>query len=273
MKCALAAACCSLLLLGAGSPAHGKSGTEAAAVSVAPVHFSSTKKVLYIGDSLSVGAFGDAMQAALIAGGSGRERVAIYASCGSSVQHWLSSEPVHVTPCGYRETTSASRIFEDYHNGVKPRPMETPKIEKLLKKHRPDIVIIQLGTNHFDTLEKGGMAALARQEEIFEEFARNIVKTTGNLKQVIWILPPDSSKFASSIQSAISKTIRQVAERHNFSTIDSRKMTRYIYGKTGGDGVHYSTEPALQWARDVITEINRLLMPRVHVNSSESKKR
>lgn len=150
--------------------------------------------------------------------------------------------------------------------------METPKVEKLLKKHRPDIVIIQLGTNHFDTLEKGGMAALPKQEEIFEEFARNIVKTTGNLKQVIWILPPDSSRFASSIQLAISKTIRKVAERHNFSTIDSRKMTRYVNGKTGGDGVHYSTEPALRWARDVISEINRLLMPRVHVNNGDGKR-
>ncbi len=151
--------------------------------------------------------------------------------------------------------------------------METPKIEKLLRKHRPDIVIIQLGTNHFDTVEKGGMAVLPKQEEIFEEFARNIVKTTGNLKQVIWILPPDSSRFSPAIQSAISKTIRRVSERHNFSVIDSRKMTRYINGKTGGDGVHYSTEPALQWAREVITEINRLLMPRVHVNTNDGRKR
>lgn len=273
MKSALAAACFSLLLFGTGNPAQGKTGSVAAAVSVAPIRFSSTKQVLFIGDSLSVGSFGDAIQAALIAGGGGRERVAIYASCGSSVQHWLSSEPVHVTPCGYRETTATTRIFEDFHNGIKPRPVETPKIEKLLRKHRPDIVIIQLGTNHFDTLEKSGMAGLPKQEEIFEELARNIVKTTGNLKQVIWILPPDSSRFDSSIQSAISKTIRKVAERHNFSTIDSRKMTRYVNGKTGGDGVHYSSEPALQWAAQVITEINRLLLPRVHANSNVVNKR
>lgn len=273
MKSALAVAGCCFLLLGSYPPAHGKTGTAAAEVAVAPIHFPSKKNVLYIGDSLSVGGFGEALEAALIAGGGGRDRIAIYASCGSSVQHWLASEPVHVTPCGYRETTGSTRIFEDYHNGVKPRPMETPKIEKLLKKHRPDIVIIQLGTNHFDTLEKGGMAALPRQEEIFEEFARNIVKVPGNLKQVIWILPPDSSRFNGSIQSAISKTIRKVADRHNFSTVDSRKMTRYVNGKTGGDGVHYSTEPALRWAREVITEINRLLMPRVRVITSEGKKR
>lgn len=273
MKSALAAACFSLLLLGAGSLALGKTGSAVAAISVAPINFSSTKKVLYIGDSLSVGAFGDALQASLIAGGDGRERVAIYASCGSSVQHWLSSEPVHVTPCGYRETTASTRIFEDFHNGIKPRPVETPKIEKLLRKHRPDIVIIQLGTNHFDTLEKSGMTGLPKQEEIFEEFVRNIVKTTGNLKQVIWILPPDSSRFGSSIQTAISKTIRRVAERHNFTTIDSRRMTRYVNGKTGGDGVHYSSEPARQWAAQVITEINRILLPRVHSNSNVVKKR
>ena len=273
MKISVAAAGWVALVLLYGSAAHGRNDSDATPISVGPIRFSSTKKVLYIGDSLSVGAFGDAMQAALIEGGGGRERIAIYASCGSSVQNWLASEPAHFTPCGYRETTATSRIFEDFHNGIKPKSIETPKIERLLRKHRPDIVIIQLGTNHFDTLEKGGMAALPKQEEIFEEFARNIVKTTGNLKQVIWILPPDSSRFGASIQSAISKTIRRVAERHNFSIIDSRRMTRYINGKTGGDGVHYSKDPAVQWAKAVIGEINRLLMPRVHVNSGDDKKR
>ncbi len=272
MKNAFAATGCILLLLGTGTATQGKPASAPAAKTVAPIQFSTTKKILYVGDSLSVGGFGDAMQAALIAGGGGLERVSIYASCGSSVQHWLSSEPAHVTPCGYRETTSTSRIFEDYHNGVKPRPMETPKIEKLLRKHRPDIVIIQLGTNHFDSLEKGGMAVLPKQAEIFEEFAHNIVATTGNLKQVIWILPPDSARFSPAIQSAISKCIREVSKRHNFSVIDSRAMTHYVNGKTGGDGVHYSTEPALQWAREAITEINRFLMPRVHANTSDGKR-
>ena len=46
--------------------------------------------VLMIGDSLSVGKFGEVVQAHLAL----KRRVAAYASCGSSPEHWLASEPM-----------------------------------------------------------------------------------------------------------------------------------------------------------------------------------
>ena len=45
--------------------------------------------ILMIGDSLSVGKFGEAVQMHLAL----KHRVAAYASCGSSPEHWLASEP------------------------------------------------------------------------------------------------------------------------------------------------------------------------------------
>jgi hypothetical protein len=237
---------------------------------ITPVRLSSSKKVLYVGDSLSLGAFGDGMQAALIAG-AGPERVALYASCGSAAQHWLSSEPQHFTPCGYRETTPAHRVFEDFHNGAKPHPMPTPKIESLMRRHHPTLVIVQLGTNHFDNVVLGGLGALPRQEEIFEEFANAIQKTNlGEVPQVVWILPPDSAHFPAAVQAAVADTICKVAGRHGFLTIDSRRVTHYVNGKTGADGIHYRTEAALAWAAQVIRELNRSLFPRVRLTAKNS---
>jgi len=67
-------------------------------------------RVLMIGDSLSAGAFGEAVQQHL-ARKFGPQNVAAYASCGSSPEHWLANEPEFYTPCGYRESTGqAARI-------------------------------------------------------------------------------------------------------------------------------------------------------------------
>src|SRR6478672_4776459 len=47
-------------------------------------------RVLMVGDSLTVGGFGDAMQGYLL-GRLGSNNVAVYASCGSSPEHWMRS--------------------------------------------------------------------------------------------------------------------------------------------------------------------------------------
>ena len=79
--------------------------------------------ILMIGDSLSVGKFGEVIQMHLAL----KHRVAAYASCGSSPEHWLAGEPDFVTKCGYRQRTSDSDIFTDWVNGRAPRPTRTPQ--------------------------------------------------------------------------------------------------------------------------------------------------
>jgi hypothetical protein len=60
--------------------------------------------VLMIGDSLTVGDFGEALQAYLLQR-FGSSNVALYGSCGSSPEHWIRSGPEFITKCGYREQT------------------------------------------------------------------------------------------------------------------------------------------------------------------------
>ena len=106
-------------------------------------------KVLMIGDSLSVGGFGEALREHL-EHEFGRQNVAFFASCGSSPENWLQNEKVFYTRCGYREKTPATDVYRDYQNGKRPAAMATPKIETLIERYRPTIVIIQLGTNWMD---------------------------------------------------------------------------------------------------------------------------
>jgi hypothetical protein len=200
--------------------------------------------VLMIGDSLSVGKFGEVVQAHLAL----KRRVAAYASCGSSPEHWLAAEPAFLTKCGYRERTANSDIFSDFANGRPPRPTRTPKLADLVRKHRPTILVVQLGTNWMDR---------SLSEEQMSDYLNRFVDEArrGPVEKIIWIAPPDSSSLRRA-QGRVHQLIRRAAGRKGFEVIDSRKVTHYVMGKTGGDGVHYNNESSEAWARGIQRELD-----------------
>lgn len=196
-----------------------------------------TERVLYIGDSLSVGTFGELISDYLVKN-YGRPNVAFYASCGSSPENWLSGEPVFETKCGYRQMTpSQPLIYGD------PMRHRTPKIEALLREHKPTIVMVQQGTNWMDRS--------LSDDNIRNTLDRFIdaIHSNANCK-IYWIAPPDSSRFRN-VEGRIYKLIQQHHRRGDY-VIPSHRITHYVRGKTGGDGVHYSSEAATQWAQKVI---------------------
>jgi len=203
--------------------------------------------ILMVGDSLSVGKFGEVVQGHLAQ----KYPVAAYASCGSSPEHWLSSEPDFVTKCGYRQHTADSDVFRDFINGKSPRPTVTPKLSKLVKKHAPTILIVQLGTNWMDRgLTDQQMSSYLDQ---FVHEARR-----GSVEQIIWISPPDSARLRRT-QGRVHALIRKAASRDGFQVVDSREVTHYVLGKTGGDGVHYNSEASEAWARKIQDDLDSKL--------------
>ena len=210
-------------------------------------------KVLIIGDSLSVSGFGDAVREHL-EHEFGRQNVAFFASCGSSPESWLQDEKVFYTRCGYREKTPTSDIYSDYHKGKKPPPTATPKIETLIERYKPTIVIVQLGTNWMDqTLP---------DDYIRHVLSRFVSSVHGDsIRRMIWIGPPDSSRF-SKVQNRIYQLIQQSLPRGD-PVIDSRRFTRYIMGKTGGDGIHYNRESGEAWAKPVNASLDQILAPEI----------
>lgn len=211
--------------------------------------------ILMIGDSLSVGKFGEVVQMHLAL----KHRVAAYASCGSSPEHWLAGEPDFVTKCGYRQRTSDSDIFTDWVNGHAPRATRTPKLADLVRKHKPTILVVQLGTNWMDRN--------LSDEQMAEYLSRLVDEARrGTVEKIVWIAPPDSSRLRKT-QGRVHQIIRRAAARKKFDVIDSRNVTHYVMGKTGGDGIHYNSESSEAWARS----IQRDLDAKVAVSVSEKK--
>lgn len=203
--------------------------------------------ILMVGDSLSVGKFGEVVQGHLAR----KYPVAAYASCGSSPEHWLSSEPDFITKCGYRQHTAETDVFRDFVNGRRPRPTLTPKLATLIKKHKPTILIVQLGTNWMDRSLTD--AQMSNYLDRFVSEARR-----GSVQEIIWITPPDSSRLRKT-QGKVHGLIRQAARRDGFQLVDSRGVTRYVVGKTGGDGIHYNAEASEVWARRIQDDLDSKL--------------
>lgn len=212
-----------------------------------PVPEGPPPSILMVGDSLSVGKFGEVLQLHLAQ----KYPVAAYASCGSSPEHWVSEEPEFITKCGYRQNTIDGVVFRDFVNGRPPRPTLTPKLTKLINRHKPTILIVQLGTNWMDR---------SLTNEQMNGYIDRFVKEArrGSVQEIIWIAPPDSSRLRKT-QGKIHGLIRQASRRDSFQVIDSREVTRYVVGKTGGDGIHYNSEASETWARKIQGDLDSKL--------------
>ena len=201
-------------------------------------------EVMLVGDSLSVGPFGRALEQALRAR-YGRRAVSVFASCGSSPEDWLPGQPVFVTNCGYRQSTPGGSFSREYENGKRPPPVKTPKLTTLLGHVRPRIVIVQLGTNWMDKLAADELAIGATVEP------RR--RGPGPRPAIFWVMPPASSKYPPAIHDAVERWIAEEAAALGFYTVDSRALTSpYRDGRTGGDGVHYGDAAGQRWARGVM---------------------
>lgn len=247
------------VVLGLGSFALVTNGTAARPATtkrtMAPVAPVAPTRVLMIGDSLSVAPFGEAVQQHL-ARKFGPQNVAAYASCGSSPEHWLRGEEFY-TKCGYRESTPDKMpLLRDWVNGKPPKPTLTPKVEALVRRHQPTIVIAQLGTNWMDrNLSDAQINSFLSR---FIEAARG-----GSVRQIIWIAPPASSAMPAKAQARVHRLIQRGGKREGFEVIDSRELTRYVPGQTGGDGVHYNNEASRAWAARINNSLDARL--RLHV--------
>jgi hypothetical protein len=212
-------------------------------------------RVLMIGDSLSAGPFGEAVQQHL-AQRFGPQNVAAYASCGSSPENWLADEPEFYTKCGYRESTPDNPpIFRDFADGKPPRPTRTPKVESLVRRQQPTVVVVQLGTNWMDRN--------LTDAQISGFLHRFITAARGpNVRQIIWIAPPDSYAFRKT-QGRIHRLVQEGAARDHFDVIDSRQLTHYVPGKSGGDGIHYNSESSRNWAARINDSLDAKLRLRM----------
>lgn len=220
-----------------GAPAVGAGGDAAPASSTAgasPVNIGSGTRVLEIGDSHTVGTFGQELDAKLRGTGA---QVSTYASAGANPSDFVNGTGHKYGYWEKRADGSEKKV--GYGTNAAP-----PNLESLIAREKPHVIVVNLGANF-----RGGNPK-AEVDKIGQIAKKHNIP-------LVWVGPPKTAKDNSnpgSIQSFDQQMAAAVAPYGKY--IPSSSLTpRY----SGGDGIHYGGSEgnniARQWANGVFNAI------------------
>lgn len=239
--------------------ALGASGLRAQQPSTAPQE---GVNVLILGDSLALCGFGKRLD----------ERVRespltkgtfTYLACGTTPLSWLKDRPyTHIqTHCGFVSMESLGggmmREVNDVYGqtrGHVPGSHPVPKLEDLLVKLQPDILIMQTGTNLFDLFPDHKNVNPNRHGPALHSylvpFINKAIQTPSNLRKIYWVASPTSGRVSKEIQDFVLQQTR--ADVGPVATvIDSRTLVAYPYHHMEPDKEHFLGADMDQWADKV----------------------
>ncbi|MEI7839140.1 MAG: hypothetical protein WCJ11_01415 [Methylococcaceae bacterium] len=198
------------------------------------------ERLLFIGDSHSVGVFGRTLTA-LLEQNFPELKITAVASCGSEPRWWLEGK---MTNCGF---------WMHEPNGFENKVLKasTPKLDDLLNQIKPKITIVALGSN---------LVLMSKEDrEAYTETMMAMLENKGG--ECIWISAPDSRKFKAAEIESVYELLKKLSKLHHCKLIDSRNHTKYP--SSGGDGLHYGgkegTSIATQWAEKVFNHLKPTL--------------
>jgi hypothetical protein len=196
---------------------------------------------LIISDSHGTGAFGLELTHLLE---KDNEQISFYAFGGSKPIDWI-------------EGNNLTWGFWEYHTGKENRRGDNrsvPKLIELISEHRPEKVIINLGTN----------IVWHEQTEKDRHSIQLLMKTAKDVNaDCVWIGPPDLNVPEEQQKRwvrDVHQELQELSVTEECQLIESWKFTHYP--KNSGDGVHYDKIPikgprlAKNWARKVYSRLS-----------------
>ncbi|MBP7949769.1 MAG: SGNH/GDSL hydrolase family protein [Verrucomicrobiales bacterium] len=203
------------------------------------------KRVLFLGDSMSLGAFGTTLDKRLRECG-----LAVYTDVtgGATPYYWLREfDPISCDIGHWARTSKINKRVKV----IDP----VPKVEDLIEQYRPDIVIVQTGANLYSTLlsrRKGDGQGAAEVEQLVEKMCTAV---TSRGKKLYWITPPSShpGRFSADVQQSMLGIMKRVVQKSG-RLFDSYAVTKFSDPYPGTDGIHYGPTEAAAWAEMVAAD-------------------
>lgn len=208
---------------------------------------SSVERVLYLGDSMSLGAFGQTFDHAVRAKG---HQVFTIAAGGATPYYWLESHPPILCDIGFWKKTPNEEFRIRFVKKV-------PKVEALLQEFDPSVVVVQTGTNLFAELRSKRRTA-AENEKVVERLIEEMCQVaTKDDRKLYWITPPDAhrDRYPLPLQRKMAEIMTRVAGRFG-EVYDSQSVTRFTHGYPETDGIHYGPKEASAWANLVADDFS-----------------
>lgn len=218
--------------------------------------------VLILGDSLALCGFGKRLDERFRKNPRVKSTYT-YIACGTNPLSWLKERPYTniKTHCGFVSIESNGsgrpREVQDVYGmrrGHIPIPHAVPKLEDLVVSLRPDILIMQTGTNLFDLFPDHKTVVPNRHGPALRSYlVPFITKAAGSpstLRKIYWVASPTSGRVSKEVQDFVVDQIRadvgSVAQ-----IIDSRKLVSYPYRHMEPDKEHFIGEDMDLWADKV----------------------
>jgi len=208
------------------------------------------KRVLYLGDSMSMGAFGTTLDQEIRNAGF---EVYTYVAGGATPYYWLSRYSTIKGSIGYWEKTPRGERRINVTKGV-------PKVEALMDKIDPDVVIVQTGTNLYSALRSKRRTKGENVREVEGLLNHMIEAATQGGRQCYWITPPTAhtERYPKELQKELNDLTTRVVGRQA-RIYDSGKVTTYTDPYPENDGIHYGQTEARQWAALVAKDFNKFM--------------
>jgi hypothetical protein len=170
--------------------------------------------LLFIGDSHSVGPFGQKLDAELR---TLNVPVVMATSCGTIAANWYRAGAT--TSCGYLDRDADGTTRQGTTGPV-------PQFQSLLAKTKPTHVIVALATNY---------ANFPNEDFVVQDMRRMAQDIVNSGAQCFWVGMPTSRKLADKHEKMDRLTRAAVGDLCTY--FDSFPVT--TYPATGGDGIHF----------------------------------
>ncbi|MDF1812787.1 MAG: hypothetical protein P1V20_11255 [Verrucomicrobiales bacterium] len=204
-------------------------------------------RILYLGDSLSMGAFGRTLDSGLRSQGA---EVYTAVAGGASPYYWLKAYQSLPSSIGFWEKTPINERRIGYVRAV-------PKLEDMLEDYNPHFVVVQTGINLYATLRSRRRPKDENVLEIrslIEQMSHSIAKSGAT---PYWILPPHSHerRYSIELQNELRSIMRNVINDYGGAVFESAEVTRFTDPYPATDGIHYGPAEAAAWAQKVRADL------------------
>ncbi|MCB1229612.1 MAG: SGNH/GDSL hydrolase family protein [Verrucomicrobiae bacterium] len=203
-------------------------------------------RVLFLGDSFSIGAFGRTLDTRMREDGLD---VFTVVAGGASPYYWLSSYQSLPCAIGYWEKSPKDERRLGYIKAV-------PKIEDLLTEIRPDFVVVQTGVNLYATLRSKRRPKDENVEEVRSLIDQMCFSIAKRGAKSYWVLPPHSheARYPLDLQMELANLMKDVVKEYNGAVFESQKYTHFTDPYPSTDGIHYGPDDATVWAERVASD-------------------
>ena len=220
---------------------------------------------LVIGDSLGLCGFGKRLDQRMREG-SYFKKVHTYMACGTVPLSWIQLDGYRNarTACGFWSIEGEGKLVKNMQDtygmskGYRPASHPVPKIEELLPKLKPQVLVVQLGTNLHGIFSDNTTVVPDRHGPILKRyiapFLERLMVPDGSLRRVYWVCPPKSGRMSQEVQDFIFSTVK--AEVGAMGTvIDSRELIKFPYAGMSADKEHFFGADMTKWADAVYAKI------------------